>query len=241
MKPELHPDCDAYRIAALERAALPVHACAECQRWAARLAQREGLLRTLPRMVAPSELDGLSERELESEGRRARAIRALESLARVEASEELDRAVEELASGPGMGAAMPQRAPSVLDRLVAEELANPVKARVARQLENLPRLEAPVALEQRLARELAEPRPVAKLSAAPRRMRAWLAVAAAAIALLSLAPLAFEGRETSNGLQTARAARPFRVERLDSTRDLSPSARAWLETVSSGMLAQNNI
>ena len=42
-------------------------------------------------------------------------------------------------------------------------------------------------------------------------------------------------------LQTARASRPFRVERLESTRDLSPSARAWLETVSSGMLAQNNI
>ena len=105
MKPELHPDCDAYRIAALERAALPVHACAECERWAARLAQREGLLRTLPRVIAPTELDRRSERELEAEGRHARAIRALESLGRVEASAELDRAVEALASGVGMGAA----------------------------------------------------------------------------------------------------------------------------------------
>jgi len=237
MKPELHPDCHAFRIAALDRAARPEHACAECERWAARLVQREGLLRTLPRKVAPSDLDGLSERELESEGRRARAVRALESLARVDASEELDRAVEALASGTGPQFA--QRAPSVLDRLVAEELANPVKARVARQLENLPRLEAPVALEQRLARELAEPRVATKPAA--RLSRAWLAVAAAAIALLSLAPLAFERRDTSSGLQTARAARPFRVERLESTRALSPSARAWLETVSSGLLAQNNI
>jgi hypothetical protein len=237
MKPELHPDCDAFRIAALERAALPEHACVECQRWAARLPQREGLLRTLPRMVAPSELDGLSERELEGEARRARAVRALEGLARVEASEELDRAVEALASGSGPQFA--HRAPSVLDRLVAEELANPVKARVARQLENLPRLAAPVALEQRLARAFAEPR--ADASPAPRFSRVWLAVAAAAVALLALAPLALERRDTSSGMQTARAARPFRVERLESTRDLSPSARAWFETVSSGMLAQNNI
>lgn len=241
MKPELHPDCDAYRIAALERAALPVHACAECERWAARLVQREGLLRTLPRAIAPTELDRLSERELEAEGRHARAVRALESLGRVEASAELDRAVEALASGSGMGAAVRQRTPSVLDRLVAEELANPVKARVARQMENLPRLEAPVALEQRLVRALAEPRPASNVSTAPRRARAWLAVAAAAVALLALAPFAWERREPSSGLRTARAARPFRVERLESTRDLSPSARAWLETVSSGLLAQNNI
>jgi hypothetical protein len=241
MKPELHPDCDAYRIAALERAALPVHACAECERWAARLAQREGLLRTLPRVIAPTELDRRSERELEAEGRHARAIRALESLGRVEASAELDRAVEALASGVGMGAAARQRTPSVLDRLVAEELANPVKARVSRQIENLPRLAAPVALEQRLVRELAEPRPASSAFTAPRRARAWLAVAAAAVVLLALAPFALERRESSSGLQTARASRPFRVERLESTRDLSPSARAWLETVSSGMLAQNNI
>ncbi|MBM3989752.1 MAG: hypothetical protein FJ298_01965 [Planctomycetes bacterium] len=224
MKPQAHPDCNAFRVAALDRAALSEHACAECERWVARLALREGLLRTLPRMVAPRELDDLSEHELESEGRRARAVRALESLAQVEADEELDRAVEALASdaGPQFSAC----APSVLDRLVAEELANPVKARVARQVESLARLEAPTVLEQRVARELAQPRVERRLTT-----RAWLSIAAAAIALLSLAPLAFE----------RRGARPFRVERLESTRDLSPSARAWFETVSSGLLAQNNI
>ncbi|MBM3986768.1 MAG: hypothetical protein FJ294_02275 [Planctomycetes bacterium] len=234
MKPQAHFDCNAFRVAALDRAALSEHACAECERWVGRLALREGLLRTLPRMVAPSELEGLSEREFQSEGRRARAVRALESLARVEAGDEFDRAVEALASGTG-----PQfsaRAPSVLERLVAEDLANPVKARVARQFEGLPRLVAPMVLEQRVARELAKPRAERKLAT-----RAWLSVAAAAIALLSLAPQAFERRGAPSDLQSARGARPFRVERLESTRDLSPSARAWFETVSSGLLEQNNI
>ncbi|NUP97130.1 MAG: hypothetical protein HUU28_13305, partial [Planctomycetaceae bacterium] len=41
--------------------------------------------------------------------------------------------------------------------------------------------------------------------------------------------------------ETPRAPRRFRVEVVESTRDLSPAARAWIETASSGMLSQHNI
>lgn len=237
MNPELPEICHAWRVAALERAALPEHACAECERWRARLELREGLLRTLPRVVAPRELEARSAQQLEADERRERTLRAVAGLGRVQPGAELDRAVEAAAAGMSELASR-QRTPSVLDRLVAEELADPVKARVARQVEHLPRMEAPAALAERIARDLAAPHASTERRERRPVRQLWLA-AAAALVTLAFSPLFF--RDDAAPVASTRVARPFRVEHVRSTRDLSPAARAWLETASSGMLSQNNI
>lgn len=251
MQPELPLSCHEFRILALERVAAarpegaaPVasaagHACAECERWVARLALREGLVRSLPRHLPPEELDSALAGALEAGARQDRAVAALRSLGRVDPDGELDRAVEAQARAAAQqerldDLALRQRAPNVLDRLVAEELADPAKAHVVRQIENLERQRAPAELDLRVRYELSRPQP--RLTLASRRVVAAWTFAAAALLAVTISPLVFRG--AGDG---PHAPRRFRVEVVESTRDLSPAARAWIETASSGMLGQHNI
>lgn len=251
MKPELPLSCHEFRITALEMvertrpapvsatALPPGHACGECERWIARLALREGLVRSLPRHLPPEQLDSALAEALGVSARQDRAVAALRSLGRVNPDAELDRAVEAQARAAAQqerldDLALRQRAPGVLDRLVAEELADPAKAHVARQLENLERGRAPAELELRVRYELS--RPASRSNLASRRVVALWAFAAAALLAVSVSPLVFQRAGDS-----PRAPRRFRVEVVESTRDLSPAARAWIETASGGMLSQHNI
>jgi hypothetical protein len=99
-------------------------------------------------------------------------------------------------------------------------------------------MEAPAALAERIARDLAAPHASTERRERRPVRQLWLA-AAAALVTLAFSPLFF--RDDAAPAAPARIARPFRVEHVRSTRDLSPASRAWLETASSGMLSQNNI
>lgn len=250
MKPELPLSCHEFRILALERVELargegaaPVasaagHACAECERWVTRLALREGLVRSLPRHLPPRRnSDSALAGALEANARQDRGRRVAQPRARQPGCRARPRGRGAGARGGAAGAgsddlALRQRAPSVLDRLVAEELADPAKAHVVRQIENLERQRAPaVDLRVRYAS-----RPQPRLTVASRRVVAAWTLAAAALLAVTVSPLMF--RDAGDG---PRAPRRFRVEVVESTRDLSPAARAWIETASSGMLGQHNI
>ena len=224
--------CRQFRSAALDRSAKSSgesgeHAatCAACALWLKRLSGREELIRSLPRVVAPEDLMGRVVASFHAGERQARAVRALRGLGRVEMPADLERAVEARAREAAAQDPLPEiggrvEAPSVLVRLIQEELQDPAKARSARFLGSLPRVQAPAELAERLAAELARPaRPAL-------RVGVWVAFAAALV-LAMCAPILFP---------SAIKRRPFRVEHSDSLADLSPFSRALLDTASSGML-----
>lgn len=120
--------------------------------------------------------------------------------------------------------------PAVLDRLVAEELLDPARARVARFVGTLPRLSAPAELASRVAGELARPAP------RPTRVSWWIA-GAAALVIVAFAPIFLSSGQT---VPAPVRERSFRVEQVDSFADLSPFGRGLLDTASSGMVQHGN-
>jgi hypothetical protein len=223
--------CTVFRGQALARAReLDGHAetCAPCARWLRGLAARERLLAGLPRASAPAELDGRVVAAIHAGERQERAVDALRGLGRLEVGPGVERALAEAAESAAVApleAPGRRRAPRVLERLVAGELADPGRARAQRFVSSLPRLGAPPELELAVRAELARPR-------RPHLARSGLwwsaAVAAALIAASTLPRLRREPRY------------PFRVEQA-SRAELEPAFRTLIDATSGGMLSLNKI
>ena len=186
--------CRAFREALHDpRGSLGAHAvdCADCAAFAARAARAAAALAGLERRAAPPELDGLVVASFQAGARQDRAVRALAELAPLEAPAQADAAVaarvEFAARHPEVELGNPRlHAPHVLERLVAEELADPAAGRARRFVGSLPRLHAPEDLAQGVHRDLA----AGTVPAALRRRRParllTLSLAAAALALVTL-------------------------------------------------------
>ncbi len=149
--------------------------CAACRGWLARSAAQVAGLVGLPRRAAPIELEQRLFPLTEAPERAERSLRRLRELA-------------------------PLRAPAVLERLVAEELAAPESARARRFAGDLARQATPQALERRL---------FAGAAPAQGLRRLFLAGAVAAAVLL-----AFLTAEAFRAVgPAAPGARPFLVHR----------------------------
>ena len=162
--------CQAYRDALLAAGvpggALPEHVsgCAACAAWTRSASRLVGDLSSLQRCQVPSELEGRVVAALEAGYRQVRAAEAVADLGRVSSPPELDQAVDADLEGrdvqvrAGQGSAGRSedkparlRVPGVLDRLVAEELADLSRARARRYLGTMRRKRAPEELRLRVA------------------------------------------------------------------------------------------
>ena len=150
--------------------------CADCVTWSERVDKQVRALRGLSSMTAPSELDERLEGVFQN-GDEDRFARLLGSLETLRAPAELDeRMATEGLAAPFLRTMTALEAPSVLDRLVEEELLDPALARMKRFPGDLERLEAPASLADRLDRS-GESRP------RPRRLAPLVAAVAAAFLL----------------------------------------------------------
>lgn len=153
--------------------------CAACGAFAQRTERKVSALRGLARRVAPLELDGLAVAACHGGHRQERAISHLRALTRWGVPSELDAKIleGELESKLREGT----KAPSVLDRLVDEELHDQPKALVQRFAGRLERLRAPGVLRVRVERS-AEGR----FSFGRRRMRMLAAASLVLVLLLTV-------------------------------------------------------
>ena len=196
--------------------------CSACAAWQRRLQRGLEALAGVPRLASPPQLEERVAGALRGEGRLARAIARVRELGRRPPPRELELAVEQRAGELAHG----RRAPGVLERLVAEELADPGKARSRRFVGSLERFSAPALLAERLSASLATAFPPPR-----RRGVAWTALAAATLALLTWA-VALRG-----GADEPR----LRVVHPHSTQFLDPMARGWIDVVSGGVLAARDL
>jgi len=227
---ELHDPRDGHPTSRHSRA------CPDCAAYAARAERAVREVGGLERFEAPDELEGLVVAALNAGAREGRAVQAVSRLARQVLPEELERAVEteaEIAaglSGP-LGRAVDRErvlVPSVLDRLVQEELSDPVKATVRRAVSSLPRQTAPTELDARVHADLLLPQAAERSPFLGRRLALVVtSLAAAVLALLVLRPS--QGpRVPSFRLEAAT------LEDLDS---LDPFAREVVSSLGGGLLS----
>lgn len=203
--------------ASIARDDLDVHlaGCAACRRELARATRRTELVRSLVRVGAPSELDGAVVAALQAGMRQERAIEAVAALTPVAAPEELARRI-----------AVP-RAPAVLERLVAEDLADPAKAVASRYARRLERLRAPDDLAQRLVRSPRRP--------ASRFLPIALATAGLLLTVGALT-LAYILRGKARELPATQGGVVLVVERVDSVQQLDPVAAQLLAGFTGGLV-----
>jgi hypothetical protein len=186
--------------------------CDACSDLAARVHTQIGALTTLSRLAPPTELDGLAVASWNAGHRQERATRAVRGLGRFPAPAALDEAL--WTSGAGA-----EQAPPVLDRLVAEELADPAKSLTRRFAARLERLNAPDLLRRRLDVGLLEARE--HRSRRNRLINALLIGGLVGIA--TVATLFVAGRDA------AREAGPvFVIERASSLNDFDGVARGFV-------------
>lgn len=119
--------------------------CPSCQQALARASQLVALLRTLPRKQVPPMMEGAAVASMHAGSRQDRAVASLRSLGRMVPPPELSRAVR---SNVGEGISP---VPPVLERMLAEELADAGRATARRAGARLQRVRAPAELEARLA------------------------------------------------------------------------------------------
>lgn len=212
-------------------------ACAGCRRWRTRAEAVAEAVRSLPRQAAPAALDARVAADLGSEGSERRIARILAHLPRLEAPPILaDLVFDGIRADRSPLAGSLRRlsrrpAPSVLERLVDEELSTPATQRARRFVGDLERLEAPQELEDLVAVPVAErstPRwrllaPSAGLAAAA--LVAWIAMFSPGAPGTPGTPGPSEGSPTE---------RRFRVVRVDSASRLSPFARSFAVGLSGG-------
>jgi len=208
-----------------------VEECAACEAWVRASERRIRALGSLTALRAPARLDELVARELGGD-RSRRLERALGSLARRAAPDVLEPLVVERFEGRapsgdevrGERAAQALRtldvvpAPAVLERLVAEELAQPALQRAERFPGNLARLEAPEELEEKLHWAV-------RRKAAVRLLRGPLVALAAAALVVWIA--------LRDGSPSPRPYR-FQVVHATSLEDLDPMARSLAESLTGG-------
>jgi len=226
--------CANFRADWLSAGFDPVHVeeCENCRAWVNASERAIQALEALRTTAAPEELVQRVAHELSGD-RVRRLERAVGSLARLPAPGALDALIQERLAGraPVGDAERGERsaqvlrtldvlsAPAVLERLVAEELAQPARQTAERFPGNLERLSAPDALAQALHAR-------ARREAFVRLARGPFAVLVAAALVVWLA-LRFEE-------PTPRAYR-FEVVRADSLEGLDPLARALAESLTGGV------
>jgi hypothetical protein len=177
--------------------------------------------------------------------REERAIESVRSLERRILPTGFEEMVEdraELAAGLPQAGLQGDRvaAPSVLERLVAEEIAEPLKVYVKRHVSALPRQTAPAELAERLHAELlsdlqeAPAKP--KLAFGRRLGLVGTSLAAVVLAAFFLGPLA-------GGPEPEQRERPFLIEAasLEDLGDLDPVAMSFVDGLGGGILSTRNL
>jgi hypothetical protein len=243
--------CQAYRDALLSAGvsggALPEHVsgCAACAAWTRTAARLVGELTSLERQQVPVELEGRVVAALEAGYRQARAALALADLGRMSSPPELDQAVDaDLEGSAGRSEELPARlrVPGVLDRLVAEELADFSRARARRYLGTLRRKRAPEELRLRVAGALQSAGTAAGAVEVERRGARGLAVRltlglAAAVGLIGLGSLLSKPTATH-----AAELRPEPiVEHVSDPSELNVFAAALFDGASGGLLSARQL
>lgn len=207
----------ALERSAPEPLARHIAACASCAQAFERVRRTRDALNGLPARRAPEALDGLVVAATQAGHRQERALAHLRTMLREEAPSELE---PRLGAGSALlaGAAR-QHAPSVLDRLVDEDLRDPRKALTRRYLDRLERIGTPEILRSRVARMLAEP---------PRRARRGLFAGAAALLVL------LAGLWTWHVVERSNSRVRYRLEYVDDLSQLDPAAREMLGGLTGG-------
>ena len=210
--------------------------CAPCRAWIDGMRARLRMVVDLERTEAPRELDGRVVAALEAGHRQTRAAEAVRLLSRSVPPNELERAVE---LSRGLEAVQEDlgrhRAPSILDRLVEEELADPVQARAHRHLGGLEQMRAPDELDARVEASLRPSDadgPVGARTARTRpraRVLGFLGSLAAALLVWWILP--------GTGNEPRERELSFSVRRLEAGAQLDPMARGLIDAVSGGMLS----
>lgn len=231
-------------------------ACATCALWRRARLRHVAALTTLERFGAPRELEALVVASFSSDSRRERAISALTRLGRLTTPAELDDA---MLDGPALEGSASEsrevtetraarRAPRVLLRLVAEEIADPAKARARRFVGSLPRLRAVPELDQLVERELARP---TRTHSRGVRAAVYASLAAAvlaavvgplAVSLLGVSPKRYPFRVEHVRVNAASEfdAGVFDAGMFDPAK-LDPSARELLDGLGGGILGVHRI
>lgn len=179
--------------------------CVACAGYAASIDRSALALRSLPRDEPSEALDGLVVAAFHAGHRQERAVDAVRALTREPTPSALDQRLWKRG---------PRAAPTVLDRLVAEELADPEKAISKRYAGSLQRLSAPDELRRRIA---------TANSHRPARLAAW-STAALVFVVVGLVSIVqwFGSRTVGDGLVDVT------VEHVTTTDELSPlSARLF--------------
>jgi hypothetical protein len=194
--------------------------CAACEaRWR-RLMTAGGLVRSLPRQLVPPELDGCVVASLHAGQREDRAVRTVRGLTRLVTPAELSSAVGDACGGKA-------RAPAALDRLLAEDLADPGRSTARRASGRLRRLAAPPELARRLAADLRNETQGAR----DRWMSRGLLGLALAASLLVIVRLAQGPGGPQNAPPSLLA---LQIRTLESPEQLDPWARAIFDDFTGG-------
>ena len=211
-----------------------LRSCEDCAAAQERLLAQSRALTGLKRLSAPPQLTEFVSQALAPEGRAERIGRAVASLERRESHADLEAVV----LGGGDLPREELHAPTVLDRLVNEELKNPLATQARRAIGRLPRVAAPAELDTRVELELASPtrathspgiRRGRLLSMGPRRL-AGLGVAAALILWLA-------GPESGPTAPDSSDDYGFEIRRMDDLAGLDPLARELLDGLTGGILS----
>ena len=213
-------------------------ACPACAEYSARVARAARGVVELGRLAVPAQLDGLVVAALQTGVREERAARAVSHLAREALPDSLDTAVETKAAiAAELGVPLDRaRVPSVLDRLVDEELADPTRATVRRHVSSLPRERAPSELDARVHADLLDARdPFRKRYYGRRQAIAGASIAAGLLALLFLRILTVR--------DGGRPPPSFRVEAatLEDLQFLDPFAREAVASLGGGLLSAREL
>jgi hypothetical protein len=194
--------------------------CSDCSAFARRTASIASSLSAMARRTVPVELDGLVVAATQAGRRQDRAVRSLAALERLSTPSDLEERVLE-------DCRIRARAPSVLERLVDEDLRDPAAALARRFASRLDRRPAPRALHERLSGS-------ARAFLRPRGSRRVLSLAAGLTlcVLVSAVILSrrLRERESDNG---------FRVVYESSLDAMDPMARGLLTQLSGGLVDSN--
>jgi hypothetical protein len=222
-------------------------ACEACADWVQRRRAQVGVLTSLERLRLPEHLEGVLREELqrtvalsplEEEPRSPRCEFLLRAMPHLSAPPELaqrvgrilggDQAAAESDRSPAARSLLtldPSPVPSVLDRLVEEELAAPSAHRVERFVGNLEPRRAPVELTLRLERSLR------------RRRRSLLAGAGTLLAAAAglVLWILLEGRPEGDS-----PTRRLNVIRVDAQADIAPVAAGLAASLNGGWTPGNS-
>ncbi len=176
----------------------------------------------LPRKSIPSELEGSVVATLHGGYREDRAVSAMRELARLSPPAELSHAVREVVGGE-------DRAPAILDRLLAEEIEDSGRSAARRASARLRRFPAPPELALRLQEQFQHPE-TSKRPALLRRGVVALGLAASALLAMKLGGVFGELVPRERG----RPIATIEFHGAGSLAELEPLARDLLDQFTGG-------